>query len=102
MHQFSDNFIEQWNHIISEVEQTNIPVGCINKMIILLKGNKRKTINVGKLRDQGLDTDEIETVLTRNLATYGDEVKDINFVIDARIVADIIQPETDKLLENLK
>ena len=46
--------------------------------------------------------DEIESVVTRTLTELGDEVKDVDFVIDITAVAALVQPETDKLLSNLK
>mgnify|MGYP003351662546 CR=1 FL=1 len=45
--------------------------------------------------------DEIEIVLTRTLSEFGDSVKDLEFVIDVGAVAEMVQPETDKLLNNL-
>jgi hypothetical protein len=45
--------------------------------------------------------DELEIVLTRTLTELGDEVKDIDFVVDVSEVAKILQPETDKLLNGL-
>ena len=99
--QLSDEFIRQWDHIISEVEKTEVPLDCINKMIIRLHGGKQKTINIARLRKDGLDLEEIENLLTRNLFSLGDDVRDIDFVVDIRSVAEIVQPETDKLLKNL-
>jgi hypothetical protein len=45
--------------------------------------------------------DELEIVLTRTLTEFGDEVKDIDFVVDVSEVAKLLQPETDKLLNGL-
>jgi hypothetical protein len=45
--------------------------------------------------------DELEIVLSRTLTELGDEVKDIDFVVDVTEVAKLIQPETDKLLNGL-
>jgi hypothetical protein len=54
------------------------------------------------LRRQGLDLDEIEIVLNRTLYELGDTVIDLDFVVDVTAVAEIVQPETDKLLSSLK
>ena len=53
-------------------------------------------------KKQGLEMDELESVVTRTLTDLGDEVRDVDFVIDITAVAALIQPETDKLLSNLK
>ena len=98
---FSDEFIQQWEHIIDEVNKTEVPLECIKKVVIRLHGKKQRTINLATLKKQGLDLDELEIVLSRTLTELGDEVRDIDFVVDVTEVAKLIQPETDKLLNGL-
>ena len=98
---FSDEFIEQWEHIIEEVNKTEVPLECIKKVVIRLNDRKQKTINLATLRRQGLDLEELETILTRTLTELGDTVRDVDFVVDVTEVAKLIQPETDKLLKDL-
>ena len=98
---FSDEFIQQWEHIIDEVNKTEVPLECIKKVVIRLHGKKQRTINLATLKKQGLDMDELEIVLSRTLTELGDEVRDIDFVVDVTEVAKLVQPETDKLLNGL-
>jgi len=98
---FSDEFIQQWEHIIEEVNKTEVPLECIKKVVIRLGDRKQKTINLSTLRKQGLDLEEVEIVLTRTLTELGDTVRDIDFVVDVSEVAKMVQPETDKLLKDL-
>jgi hypothetical protein len=100
--QLSDEFLDQWDHIISSVEKTNVPVECINKIILRLTGGRQRTINIVKLRKQGLDYDGIEQVLSAHFSEYEDDIKDVDFVLDIGAVAELVQPETDRLLSNLK
>lgn len=97
----SDDFFNKWSHIVNEVNKTNVPIECIKKITIRLYGGKRKSINISTLRKQGLEVEEIETVVNRTLIELGDEVRDVDFILDINAVADIIQPETDKLLNGL-
>ena len=99
--QLSDEFIEQWDHIISGVDKTEVPLECINKIVIRLQGGRQKTINLARLRRDGFDLEEIESYLTRNLLELGDLVRDIDFLVDVNAVAQLVQPETDKLLKDL-
>ena len=99
---FSDEFLQQWEHIIDEVNKTEVPLECIKKVVIRLHGKKQRTINLATLKKQGLDMNELEIVLSRTLTELGDEVKDIDFVVDVTEVAKLVQPETDKLLTKLK
>jgi hypothetical protein len=100
--QYNDEFLDRWEHLINEVNKTEVPLECIKKIVIRLDGKKQKTINLSTLKKQGLDWEEIETVVTRTLSTYGDTIRDVDFVVDIVSVAEIIQPETDKLLSSLK
>jgi hypothetical protein len=97
----SDEFLAKWDHIISEVEKTQVPLKCINKMVIKIAGGKQKTINLARLRKDGLDDDEIEEIMNRNIFVLGDLVNNIDFILDVNTVAGIIQPATDKLLKSL-
>jgi hypothetical protein len=99
--QLSDEFLEQWDHIISGVDKTEVPLECINKIVIRLQGGRQKTINLARLRRDGFDIEEIESYLTRNLVELGDLVRDIDFLVDVNAVARLVQPETDKLLKDL-
>ena len=99
--QLSDEFLKQWDHIISGVDKTEVPLECINKIVIRLQGGRQKTINLGRLKRDGFDLEEIESVLTRNLVELGDLVRDIDFLVDVNAVARLVQPETDKLLKDL-
>ena len=98
---FSNEFLDKWEHIINEVQMTEVPLECIKKVVIRLQDKKQKTVNLATLRKQGLDIDEIEIVLTRTLTDIGNQVRDIDFVVDAGLVAEMVQPETDKLLNGL-
>ena len=99
--QFSDEFLERWEHIIDDVDITDVPLECIKKVVIKLQGKRQRTINLSMLRRQGLDFNEIETVMTRTLTELGDAVRDVDFILDVGVIATIVQPETDKLLKDL-
>ena len=97
----SEEFLAKWDHIISEVEKTQVPLKCINKMVIKIAGGRQKTINLSRLRRDGLDDDELEEIMNRNLHILGESVNNIDFILDVNTVAGIIQPATDKLLKSL-
>jgi hypothetical protein len=98
---FSDEFIQQWEHIIEEVNKTEVPLECIKKVVIRLQDRRQKTINLSTLRRQGLDVTDLENILTRTLTELGDTVRDVDFVVDVTEVAKLVQPQTDKLLKDL-
>lgn len=79
-----------------------MPLECVKKVVLQLKDGGKKTINIHTLQRQGLDMEEIEMILTRTISQYSDEeIGDIEFVVDVKSVAAMVQPETDKLLGKL-
>lgn len=102
MHQFSDEFISKWEHIIKGVDMTDMPLECIKKVTIKLQGNRRKTINIHLLQRQGLGLDQIEELLHNTLLAYDGQIRDLDWVIDVKSVAELVQPQTDRLLKGIK
>lgn len=98
----NDDQLRNWEKLISEVNATEVPLECIKKVLIKLEGGRQRTINLHTLQRQGLNLDDIETALIRTINEYGDRVRNLEYVIDAATVAEMVQPETDKLLEKLK
>ena len=99
--QFSDEFIQRWEHIIRDVDATEVPIECLKKIVVKLSGKRQRTINIHTLKKQGLDYEEIESVIARNLLDYGEEVRDLDFILDVGAVAEMVQPETDRILRGL-
>jgi len=99
--QLNDDFLTQWEHIIADVNKTDVPLECIKKVVVKLKPGRQKTINVHALLRQGLELGEIETMLTRFFHEHEHEIRDVDFVVDISSVAALVQPETDKLLGKL-
>jgi hypothetical protein len=96
--QHNDEFLGQWERILADVNKTDVPLECIKKVVIKLAGNRQKTINVHTLLKQGLELAEVEQMLTRYFSENDDQIRDVDFVVDVVAVANLVQPETDKLL----
>jgi hypothetical protein len=99
--QLSDELLRKWEHIIADVNKTEVPLECLKKVTIKLTGGRQKTINLQTLRKQGLDEIEIESVLTRTLNELDSSIRDVDFVVDIGAVSEMVHPETDKLLGRL-
>jgi hypothetical protein len=97
--QFSEEFIDKWEHIIRDVDITEVPLECLKKIVIKLENRKQKTINVQSLKKKGHDSDDIEILVNTTLLDLSPQIEDIEFVVDVEIVAEIVQPATDKLLK---
>ena len=100
--QLSDDILDQWELIVKEVNKTDVPLECIKKVVIKLVGGRQRTLNMHTLLKQGLALEEIEALITRTLNELDPEINDVDFVVDIRSVAALVQPETDKILKTIK
>jgi hypothetical protein len=99
--QHNDDFLAKWEHILADVSKTDVPLECIKKVVIKFKGGRQQTINLHTLQKQGLELEDIETLLNRTFHDEHDNIRDVDFVVDITAVANLVQPETDKLLGKL-
>jgi hypothetical protein len=98
----NNDFVSNWEQIIASVTKTEVPLECIKKVVIKLKGGRQKTVNISKLQEQGISIDSVELMLTQIIEDLDEQIRDIDFVVDVKAVAELVQPETDKLLNGLK
>ncbi len=92
---------EKWDEVINSIDQDMIPIDCVKKVVFKLRGGKQRTINLNRLRKQGLIMEDIEVVVNRNIGEFGKDIVNLMFVIDVPAVAEQIQPLTRKYLANL-
>jgi len=97
----SPEFIKKWDRLLADVDKQKIPVQFIKKLVLKLQGKKQHTINIQRLINQGILSENIEEMLSRKLIELDDEVLGIEFILNVEIIAETVQPETDKLLNGL-
>ena len=99
--QLNDDFLTKWEHIVNDVSKTDVPLECIKKVVIKFHGGRQRTVNVHTLIKQGLNIEDVEALLNRTFREENDNIHDVDFVVDVTAVAQLVQPETDKLLGKL-
>lgn len=97
----SPEFIQKWERLLDGVDKQKVPVEFIKKLILKLEGKRQKTINIERFLSQGLEPEEIEDAISRQLIKLDDEVIAIEFILNIQSIADTVQPETDQLLRGL-
>ena len=97
----SPEFIQKWETLLQDVDKNKVPIEFIKKIVLKLQGKRQRTINIERLMDQGLDPDHIEEVVSRKLIELDDLVIGIEFILNVQTIADVVQPETDRLLNGL-
>ena len=59
--------LEKWKQVIDSIDQEMIPIDVVKKVVFKLEDGKQKTINLSTLRKQGLDIEDIEVVVNKNI-----------------------------------
>lgn len=99
--QHSDDWLDRWEEIIDQVDKDHIPIECVKKVVFRLEGGRQKTINLRRLRDQGLDDEGVHNLVDRFVQEQSDTITNMEFVLDIEAVAQLLQAETDKLLKGI-
>jgi hypothetical protein len=97
----SPEYLKKWEHILEDVELSNVPIQYVKKIVVKMVGKKQHTINVQNLLKQGLEPEEIEEVVSRKLNELDPLILNFEFVLNVESIAETVQPETDKFLNKL-
>ena len=94
--------LDKWKQVIDSMDQEIIPIDVVKKVVFKLEDGKQKTINLSTLRKQGLDIEDIEVVVNKNMTAITDSgIVKLDFVVDVNAVADRIEPFTKRYLEKI-
>jgi hypothetical protein len=97
----SPEFLKKWSHILEDVDKRAIPIEFIRKLVIKLEKRKQHTINIEKMLKQGVDSEDVEDSISNKLLELDDQVVSIEFILNVETIAEVVQPETDRLLSKL-
>ena len=99
--QLDHDFLKQWEGIVNDVDKDHCPISCVKKVVFKTANRKQKTINLRTLRKQGFDDESLEAAVTQFIEENEDAIASMELVLDVEAVAELIQPETDKLLKGI-
>jgi hypothetical protein len=99
--QLDRDFLQRWEQIVNDVDKNHCPIECVKKVVFKTLDRKQKTINLRQLRKQGFDNDSIENAVSVFISENDGLIASMELVLDVEAVAEIIQPETDKLLKGI-
>ena len=97
----SPEFVHKWEHILEDVEKNRIPIEFVKKIVLKLEGRKQQTINIEKLLEQGTEPEQVEEAISNKLFELDDFIVTIEFILNIQKIAEVVQPETDRILSNL-
>jgi len=97
----TDDFLKRWGEIVEQVDKEHIPIDCVKKIVFRDSAKKQKTINLKRLRSQGLDDAQIEDMVEMFIKNNEESIASMEFILDVEAVAGLLQPETDRLLKGM-
>jgi hypothetical protein len=99
--QLDHDFLKKWEQIVNDVDKDHCPISCVKKVVFKTMDRKQKTINLRTLRNQGFDDDSLESAVSQFICENEHIIASMELVLDVEAVAELIQPETDKLLKGI-
>jgi len=99
--QLDNDFLKRWEQIVNDVDKDHCPISCVKKVIFRTKDRRQRSINIRNLRRQGIDEDSIERAVGEFIEENEDIIASMELVLDVEAVAEMVQPETDKLLKDI-
>lgn len=95
------DFLKRWESIVRDVDKDHLPIECVKKIIFKIADKRQKTINLNTLRQQNVDEDAINEAIENFIRENEESIRSMELIVDVEAVAEIVQPETDKLLKDL-
>jgi CRISPR/Cas system-associated endoribonuclease Cas2 len=99
--QLDDDFLARWEQIVNDVDKDHCPISCVKKVVFRTRDRRQRSINIRNLRKQGIDEQSIERAVSEFIEQHEDHIVSMELVLDVEAVAEMVQPETDKLLKGM-
>lgn len=90
-----------WERILKDVEKSEVPLHCIDRIKINLTDGTEVIIDIEQLLAEGNEPSVLETAINERLESLDHIIDDVDFMISVEKVAKTVQPFTDELLKNL-
>ncbi len=95
------NHAKRWKDIVEGVDKRQVPISILQNIEVKLVDGTKIDIDVKNLLNEGMDPNEIETMLDDKFNQLDQYIENVDFLIDIEKVVDTVQPETDKVLKGL-
>jgi hypothetical protein len=93
---------KSWQDIVNGVDKKEVPITILQYISVQLVDGTSINIDIKQLIDDGQDPNEIEELLDAKFQDLDQYIENVDFFIDIDKVVDTVQPETDKVLKDLR
>jgi len=92
---------QQWESILKSVSKDEVPVEMLESMTVNLNDGTKVNIDIKELLGAGLEPNDIEVHINRQLEKLDDMIDDVDFFICIDSVANAVSPMTNQILKNI-
>jgi len=96
---FSDDFFDRWEHLISSVEISDVPIRFIKQVNAVFKNGTSHAFDVKNMLTKGLNYQEVEHLIESYLEQHDDEIESVDFHLNINAIANEVETHTNKLLD---
>jgi hypothetical protein len=96
---FSDEFFNRWEHLISSVEISDVPIRFIKSINASFSDGQSHSFDIKVMLEKGMEFQEIETLIEAYLELNADDIDCVDFHLNITAIAEEVETETNKLLD---
>jgi hypothetical protein len=100
VHNFSDEFYERWEHLLSDAEITEVPMRFIKEVSVTFDNDDQKIFDIAHMLASGHDIELIEETIEEFLEEHDDDIAVVDFHINIPALAEEVDAKTNKLLDS--
>lgn len=98
--------LESWETLINTVDKSDVPMQFVNGVNLVfineVDGDDEQDIDIQELREHGWINEELDRLVQAILDEHAGNIKTIHLYLDVEHVAEVVQFQTNKLLEGLE
>ena len=99
MSNFSDEFFNRWEHLISSVEISDVPIRFIKKIDAKFQDGQLHSFDVTTMLENGYEYADIETVIENYLDAHDELIECVDFHLNISAIAEEVETKTNELLD---
>lgn len=97
---FSKEFYDRWNHLLSDIDMDQVPLRFVEKISVNLENNETVDFNISNLFNEKVPVRQIEKKIQKFLDKHQDRVDGVDFHLNVKAVADTVTKKVSKILDN--
>lgn len=96
---FSDDFLNKWEHLINDIEITDVPLRFISEVVVFFHNGDQMEFDIKEMLQSPFPVAHIEEEIETFLSENDRYIDNVDFHINIPAVATEIETKTNKLLD---